>query len=377
MIKVGLGYIKDLPSREAGGLAARRALQSGEKPAITFLFTTEGYDQEEVLASVQAETGGAPLIGACGAGVVTPEGVLQNGVGVLTLSGAGLAVATARADFGRRTPEETGRLLGERLLSISDVASGTVFVFPDGLAGNIAPMLRGLYDALGPDFQYVGGGTGDNLRFFRTYQFTESGVSSGSVAAALVSGMAFGTGIGHGWQPMGSPLVITRADGKVVYELDERPAFDVYAERLGGIEPDRFPEYGVRFPLGIADASGRFIIRDPLEIYAGGALKMVTEMPAKAVVFLMEGELESLAGVGREVGRQALRGVQTPRFGLVFNCVSRFLLLGEKHDEAAVIQDGLGIPLSLLGLLTFGEVGAYNDVPLFHNKTLVVAVGGE
>jgi hypothetical protein len=69
--------------------------------------------------------------------------------------------------------------------------------------------------------------------------------------------------------------------------------------------------------------------------------------------------------------------VQTPRFGLVFNCVSRFLLLGEKHDEAAVIQDGLGIPLPLLGLLTFGEVGAYNDVPLFHNKTLVVAVGGE
>ncbi|MGQ9513108.1 FIST N-terminal domain-containing protein [Thermodesulfitimonas sp.] len=56
-----------------------------------------------------------------------------------------------------------------------------MFLFPDGLGGNISEMLRGVYDVMGPRFKYVGGGTGDNLRFSKTYQMTEAGVSSKAV----------------------------------------------------------------------------------------------------------------------------------------------------------------------------------------------------
>lgn len=318
------------------------------------------------------------MVGACGAGIVTPEGIHENGVGMLVLAGKQISAVTAQVRFSPEAPEKTGEYLGEELLAGGAPSSGTVFVFPDGLAGNISRMLRGLYGVMGPDFQYVGGGTGDNLRFRRTFQFTEDGVASGAVAAALVSGVSFGIGIGigHGWKPIGSPLIITRANGKTVYEFDERPAFEVYSERLGGITQEDFAEYGMHHPLGIIDASGRFIIRDPLRVGPMGSLELVTEVPPRAVAYLMSAEVEALGALGREVCSQGMEKAKVPRFMLVFNCVSRFIL-GQNHDEVAVLRSAGGASLPLVGLLTFGEVAAYNDVPLFHNKTLVVAVGGQ
>ncbi len=377
-MKVGTGYSRVLHSREAGRQAAAQALKEiGAQPVVTFVFTTEGYDQEQVLDSVLSEVGNSRVIGASSAGIITSDGIFEDGVNVMVLSGSGIEAVTATEGFQPEAPGKTGRSLGQNLLAAKAATGGTVFVFPDGLAGNIALMLRGLYEVMGPDFQYVGGGTGDNLRFLKTYQFTESGVSSGSVAAALVTGVTVGTGVGHGWEPVGSPLVITKAEDKFIHELDERPAFSVYSERLGGIELSRFPEYGMRHPLGIVDAVGRFIVRDPIRAFPNGTLELVTEVPSKAVAYLMEGRKENLAGAARDVFRAALSAVGEPKFALLFNCVSRFLLVRNEVDDVGIGREALGPSVPMAGILTFGEVGTYTDVPLFHNKTMVVAIGGQ
>ncbi|MGQ9755788.1 MAG: FIST signal transduction protein [Desulfotomaculales bacterium] len=374
-VKAGIGYSRRRDGGEAGREAARQACAQVGKPALAFLFTTEEYDQAAVLSQVLEDTRGARLVGACGAGIVTPEGVLREGVGVLALAGE-VEAATALVSFAPEEPEATGRRLGEALLSASSAPEGTVIVFPDGLAGNIAGMLRGLYDVAGPDFKCVGGGTGDNLRFMATCQMTEAGVASNAVAAALIAGCSFGLGVGHGWKPVGSPLIITRARDRVIYELDERPATAVYAQRVGDLDVERFPEYGMRHPLGIADASGRFIIRDPLLARPDGSIQLMTEVPSRAVAYLMQYEREELLGVTQEVAAAAKGQVRKPRFALAFHCVSRSLLLGYGVGER-IIREALGESVPFLGLLTFGEVAPYDDAPLFHNKTLVVAVGGE
>ncbi|MGB9825635.1 MAG: FIST signal transduction protein, partial [Desulfofundulus sp.] len=251
-------------------------------------------------------------------------------------------------------------------------------VFPDGLAGNIARMLRGVYDVLGSQFTYAGGGTGDNMRFFRTYQMTETGVTSGAVAAALVAGCSFATGISHGWEPFGSPLLITKVKGKTVFEIDEQPAFQVYSSRLGGITSEEFPDCAVRYPLGIPDSTGKFIIRDPLKLGADDSIEFSTEVPCRTVAYLMRyTSPESLSRASREATVQAGKSVNFPRFALIFNCVSRCLLMGEHatRELEAIRNITGGVPMA--GLLTFGEVGSYSSgPPLFHNKTLLIVLGG-
>lgn len=377
-MRVGTGYSRVSDPREAGRQSAGQALKgSGQQPAITFVFTTENYDQEEVLNSVLSEVGESRVIGASSAGIITPDGIFEDGVNVMVLSGLSIEAVTASVEFRSEAPGRSGRILGQKLLAATTASNGMVFVFPDCLAGNVALMLRGLYEIMGPDFQYVGGATGDNLRSLKTHQFTENGVAIGSVVAALVTGVSFGTAVRHGWEPVGSPLIITKAEGRFIHELDERPAFSVYSERLGGIQLSKFPEYGMRHPLGIPDALGRFIIRDPIRALPNGTLELVTEVPPKAVAYLMNGRKDELARAAREVFQAAVSDVEKPRFALLFDCVSRFRLVKDELDDVDIGRELLGPSIPIVGILTFGEVGTYNDVPLFHNKAMVVAIGGQ
>ncbi|WP_211230077.1 FIST signal transduction protein [Desulfovirgula thermocuniculi] len=378
MLRAGVGYSFRQDSREAAREAAGLAVSRSGRPALTFLFTTVDYDQERVLETVLEETGTAKLVGASGAGIVTREGIKRQGVQVLTLAGDGIVAETALLDIPSGQAAETGRALAEKLLEGFPMKEGTVFLFPDGLSGNLARLLRGVYDLMGPGFQYAGGGTGDNLSFLKTFQMTERGVASGAVAAALVGGCSFAAGIAHGWAPFGPPLLITRARGKEVFEINEQPAFQVYARQLGGICPEDFPFHAARCPLGVPDATGRFIIRDPVRLGAGGAMEFVTEVPCGAVAYLMRFRaVEELLGAALEVVREACRLLPVPQFILLFNCVSRVLLMGERADrELERVREITGdVPVA--GMLTFGEIGSFDGgVPLFHNKTFLCVVGG-
>jgi hypothetical protein len=65
----------------------------------------------------------------------------------------------------------------------------------------------------------VGGCAGDNLRFFKTYQFTEKELRSDAIAAALIKGIRITSAFGHGWRPTGHYFVITEAKGKTLVAL--------------------------------------------------------------------------------------------------------------------------------------------------------------
>ncbi|MBO8170216.1 MAG: FIST C-terminal domain-containing protein, partial [Thermoanaerobacteraceae bacterium] len=329
---VGIGCNQKGDSVFAGRLAAEQAVEQSGEPAITFLFTTENYAQELVLQAVKEVIGKSKLVGLCTPGIITRDGVLEKGVGVCTISDSEMQVATCLQEDVNLSPWESGEEAGRKLRA-SGIDSGTVFVFPDGFVTNISDLIKGMYNALGPNFTYIGGGTGDNLKFFKTYQFTEQGVSSNALAAALVKGINFQIGIGHGWKPVGQPMVITKASGKKVYEIDGRPAFEVYSECLGGIDKESFPSYGMKYPLGIPAVGGHFLIRDPLKVEEDNSIVFVTEVPQNTVVTLMEGTVGNLITTAGEVASSAVSGLTSPGIIFLFDCISRYLLMGKEFEQ--------------------------------------------
>jgi len=369
---IGVSYSNEKDSEAAAKLAVKQAIDESDEPVITFLFTTDNYNQDKIFDVVKENIGESKLIGACTPGIITRDGVLKNCVGVCTISGK-ITAATHLQE--RINSWRDGVLAGESLRN-SEIYSGTVFAFPDGFAENISDILRGLYSPLGPNFVYLGGGSGDNLKFLRTYQFTDRGVSSGALAIAVIDGIKFSAGVGHGWRPIGYPMVVTRAAGKVIYEIDGRPAFDVYSECLGGVNKEDFPVYGMKYPLGLPYSYGKFLIRDPIEVKEDNSIEFVTEVPQNSVVTLMEGAADELISTAEQVASVAMEGVKCPEVALIFDCVSRYLLLGKKFEkELEVVRKTIG-DTPMLGMLTFGEIHSFHSVPLFHNKTIIVAVGG-
>ncbi|WP_422446752.1 FIST signal transduction protein [Thermoanaerobacterium sp. DL9XJH110] len=374
-MKVGVGFsCKDDPIL-AGKLAVRQALDLTGEPAITFLFCTANYDQETVYKSVKEVIGKSKLIGGSTAGVITAQGVFEKGVGICAIEKSGIEAQTLVI-----SPEEIKSLpecsLMEKKLRDFTVDSGTLFIFTDCSCDNMPLILRRIYNILGLDFTYIGGGTGDSLSFSGAHQFTERGVEVGSIAVALLRGIKFTVGIGHGWMPWGEPMIVTRSSGKIVYEIDGFPAFDVYSKNLALKDKNEFAFFGMKYPFGMPCAGTNFLIRDPIGVNEDGSIRLVSEIPQNSAISLMKGNLESFINTAEEVAKRVILSQPKPRAIFLFDCVSRYLLMKKDFEkELKTVMSIVGGDTPVLGMLTFGEIGAYSSVPLFHNKTMVVAAG--
>lgn len=375
-MKAGASFSNQASSLAAGREAAVHAAKVSGQPVLTLVFTTDVHDPAQVLAGVNSVVSPSHVAGFCCGGVITAAGVQNQGVGVLALSGDFQAATTLQEGLGC-DPFTAGHKAGLSLKR-EGLKNGTAIVMPDGFQSRMMEMLRGLYGQLGPDFQYIGGGAGDNLHFFETHQFTERGVAKDAMAVALVHGLKMSVGIDHGWTPVGDPLLISKSEGKRVHEIDGACAFSEYGRRLGLTDRDQFTALAMRHPLGFPNILGQYVIRDPLRLNEDDSIDFVTEIPSQAVGHMMECSIEGLVEAARKAANQALSSVEKPVFMLLFDCISRVVLMGDRfHEEINALREIIGPDVPMLGALTFGEVGGLDNVPLFHNKTTVVAVGSE
>ncbi|MCG0278286.1 MAG: FIST C-terminal domain-containing protein [Thermanaeromonas sp.] len=375
-LRVGVGFSDEHDAEAAVQRALEQALSRTGRPALTLVLTTEGYAPEEVLAGAVKMVGNSPLVGAWTPGIIFGFEVCARGVGVCTIGGEGIEAVTHLERTISACPFARGEKAGEALIDKGGESPGTVLLFPDGSSANISELLRGLYNAMGPDFKYIGGGSGDNLRFNSTYQFTEEGVGSDAIAAAVLRGINFNVELDHGWSPAGEPFTITRAEGRRVYEIDGVPAFERYTALVRRCTRNGFPYYGMQYPFGLPAAGGKFIIRDPLKAEEDGSILFVTEIPENTIATIMEGDAESLVAAAGRVAESALNTPATPKVLILFDCVSRYLLLGKDFSrEMEAIARRLKPEIPVFGMLSFGEISSVSGTPLFYNKTIVAAAG--
>lgn len=368
----------------AAAEAVRGALRGADHPIAALVLSTDQYDHDALARAVSAELGVLPWGGCCTAGVLAGGTLLRQGIGVGILSSWELLVG-----FGMGGPVSTGGRRAGRDAVATALAQlppyrpdrhRALVLLPDALTGNAADVVRGAAEEAGSGITWAGGGAGDNLRFVRTAQYVRGAAHHDHVVAiAIDAPRRLGAGIRHGWRPYGPPTMVTRAEGAKALELDYEKAFDVYRrtveQRGDRVTLEKFAAFAMTHPLGIPQADGEHVIRDPLAVAEDGGLVCVAEVPDGTLVRIMEGDRDALlsaAGLAATAAREATDGPLAGAFA--FDCVSRSLLLKEDvGQEFAAFQRGLGEEVPLLGCLTFGEVGALGTgVPQFHNKTAVI-----
>ena len=375
-MKIAVSYSQNKNSKKAGEEIAKKVVKITGQPDLIILYTTEFFNQEDVIAGIKKIVGKAKIIGCCAAGIITKEGVFTDAVGIMSIKSASLKCITEIETNVSKNAREAGVRAGKKLIKNNE-KEGTILVLPDGFASNIAEIVKGLYHVMGSDYEYIGGGTGDNLKFFKTYQFNEKKLASDALAVALISGIKLKTRIGHGWQPMGDPLLISKTKGKKIVKIDGKPAFQAYTNYFKDITSKNFSYYGMIHPLGLPNIEGEYIIRDPVKVNDDGSIDCVTEVPENSMVHIMSGNKKILIKAAQKVAKDAVKGFKNPEFVWIFDCISRYVLLGDDYKlELDAIVKTLGKDVPMLGILTFGEVGGrYDGPPLFHNKTLVITLG--
>jgi hypothetical protein len=257
-----------------------------------------------------------------------------------------------------------------------------LLLLTDGLAGDQQEIVRGAYGVLGAEVPLVGGCAGDDLKMMSTFQLYGDRVLSDSVVAAgIASDAPLGIGVRHGWRKFGEPMLVTESRRNHVYTLDDHPALDVYLDHLGMPTNPRINEEELRLlalthPLGLSRPGGEEQVR-----FIGGAdlsdrsLTCIAEVPQGGLVWIMEGEAESVLTATDAACRDSLAALhgRTPLGVLAFDCIARRGVLGDegiKNEIDRLAATVSGAPVA--GFYTYGEIARLRGLRGFHNQTLVV-----
>lgn len=264
-------------------------------------------------------------------------------------------------------------------LDLSSHKAWSVITLIDGLMGNISNMLAGLHNVFGDRVNFFGGGAGSLTLVQKPCVFSNEGVFQDAVIICpmpLVSGI----GVKHGWEQIYGPVVATRTEGNIVYELNWEPAMEVYGKIVGEdageeLRQDNFFSIAKAYPFGIYREREEFIVRDPLIANDDGSITCVGEVPENTVLNILKGNRDSLLGAANEAAGLALKPGMDLTELFVVDCISRTLFLEEDFEKEIdmVMKAVPGRKPS--GVTTLGEIASEKGGSLltFFNKTVVVS----
>ncbi len=239
MIRAGVGQSQAHATAEAVKEAAGRALASAGVPradlAMMFFTSDHAAYPRELASSLITSVGTDCVVGCSGAGVLTGESEIEGSGGVAVLVVAAEEIVGRPFIFEplRGNEENLGKSFGE-FLAKTDDENSLMILLPDTYNGNPQPLLSAMADKAG-FHPVVGAGTTENGAAGATFQLCADKVASNSIAGAYLSGdFDLHIDITQGCQPISAPMTITKAEGNLIYEINDRPAIEVFAKLLKG-----------------------------------------------------------------------------------------------------------------------------------------------
>ncbi|MCA9596427.1 MAG: FIST C-terminal domain-containing protein [Myxococcales bacterium] len=361
-------------------------LQSNPAPALVLVFASPVHSLAAVMESTARRFPDAICLGATTAGELTEQGDAKGALSGLAVSGD-LRVF-AGIGTGLSTSPETA--VRQALSGVPETVEGfphrTAVMLLDPLTGRGEEATLLAATELGPNVPLVGGAAGDDLAMASTQVALGAQAASDAVVmAVLFSKQRLGIGVGHGHTPLSAPLRVTKADGNVVFEIDDRPAWEVWVEQTraaalaDGIDPEALPAdavggYLLRYEAGLA--TGReHTIRAPLSRGDDGSLSFACGIHQGAELVITRSTAEAQLRSARLAARRARESLDgAPVAGaVVFDCICRNLILQDDFSAAVRgMSEELGsVPLA--GFETYGEIAlGQGDLSGFHNTTTVV-----
>ncbi len=390
-IQAGVGVSHHRNPQVAGQEAAEKALEMTgvEKPDFVFTFATVGYNQRALLKAIREATGGAPLCGCSGEGVIVGAEADESNfaVGVMAISSDQLRFSHGMATGLKEDPAKAGRAIAEAIQP--EVSSDTLalFLFPDGITVNFDRLLAGLEGQLNLDhlLALVGGTAADNWQGKRTYQYHNDHVVSDGVAWALLSGGAqIAWAVNHGCIPVGIEHKVTRCEGNVIYEIDGRPALEILKDYFTDDELEDWAKTILTFSFGFKapghmEGYDEYLIRGLVGGIddATASITIPAEVPEGTSIWIARRDYEKLAkGVERAAGEIKTRlGDEPARLVFQFDCAGRGKILIREQQKLQLLEalrGRIGPEVPWLGFYTYGEIAPVGEHNHFHNYTVVL-----
>jgi len=392
-VAFAVAWCTDDDPAKAGQTAAANAILALGGPAKGLVFyeyfpkmakDKEGKDKEvpdtdkekKVLPGVRAAAKDVPVIGCRARSLVNGGTMLTNTVAVLAIGGAKVACKAAKEPLVDAR-YVVGRNIARKLKSVGDLKmifalSEMRLSFETKPQVSVEDMIRGVQETAGRDVVLFGGNCMPND--YETdkagVQFFNDEVLSGHVVALGVGGPVKVVANHHNeFEPSHEIVTVTKAEGKWVYELDAKPATEVY-RRIRGMAPDEEFTSDWQHPIGVVVAPFKVYLRMVLEEdRAKKGLRFVAAVPVGTRVKILKGGADAGAIVRSAAEGTAdmleKAGDAKPLAVVLSDCCARGMRLrqfGKPGDcevcngvIPALGRRNAGVPI--FGFYAWGELG--------------------
>lgn len=224
---------------------------------------------QEALNSISNIFPNASIISTTTAGEIIAGGLSENSI-VVSIS-IFEKTDVKVASFGNDTPKNIAKSIFQEIITPKTKLL-IIFNNPFDIDGE---SLIEEIESINHKVMIAGGNSADNYKFEKT--FTGTGIelhSTGVAVAALDSDiLAVNNGYLLNWNKIGKTMTVTKSDGSTIYEIDHKPAQEVYRYYLGDSVADELPMSGIEFPLIFRDDEID-IARAPIALGENGSLVM-------------------------------------------------------------------------------------------------------
>ena len=192
-----------------------------------------------------------------------------------------------------------------------------------------------------------------------------------------------GYGSVGGWDAFGPERLVTKAQGNVLFELDGKPALELYKRYLGD-HAAALPASALLFPLSLrAPGSSQAVVRTILGVdEREGFMTFAGDLPMGSSVRLMRSNFDRLIDGATEAAKTGLRGLgdDEPGLAILVSCVGRKLMLKQRiEEEVESVQEVLGPGALLCGFYSYGEIAPFvsDSRCELHNQTMSLTLLSE
>lgn len=257
-----------------------------------------------------------------------------------------------------------------------------IFILSEGLNVNGSQLTDGISSVIDSKIQITGGLAGDGDRFEKTWIISNGVPKSNHVCAVGFYGehIHIESSSKGGWDSIGLHRIITKSKNNILYELDNKPALEIYKRYLGD-KAAGLPATGLLFPLELKQSTRpkESKIRTILAVNeTDNSITFAGDMPEGNIVTFMKANFDRLInGAGEAAEELNLNKYKKQDIlSIAISCVGRRLVLKSKiEEELDAVLDILPSKIKQVGFYSYGEISPLvSGTCDLHNQTMTLTL---
>jgi len=344
------------------------------QPTLTITFSSPNIDENELVNLFNKHE--IQIIGCSSAGEIHNEEYFENSIVILLIDPPKSDFKIFGEHYLDQQETQVAQQFAKEVTSI--FADPAVLLFSSGIFRDGASIVNGIKKSLDSKVPIYGGLAGDGVTFEKTTCYNNKHVSTDGFVAVVFDNTKIrleGKAV-SGWSGIGKKSIATKAKGNVLYEIDDKPALDVFQKY------SNLMQYRSTNDIDeITAIPGQY----PLEIIAGNShkLRSILQFNEEDRSMLLAGTVDegdvfkfcnspTFEQIENTINAYSDFASETSKIDalVLVSCKARHLAFGPLfEDEIKGIKEKWEAPL--IGFLSYGEIGKTKNAEDcdFHNAT--------